>query len=127
MATFAQRGAAAHRNRMPVANGETIQLRRGQATVTVEGAMQSPNSVSVMNAEGLEVQVVLTDWWLPTDKVLPFDPSDPSSSEPRAGDEITSESGLVYEAMRPSESTPAVGSVCANKFWLVHTKETGVA
>ena len=113
---------------MPVAHGETVTLRRGETTITVVGAVQSPNTVSVLNAEGLEVQVAFTDWWLPLDQVL-LDAVDPRNNEPRAGDEITSEDGLVFEAMRPNEGTPAVGSVGLgrSKFWLVHTKHTGVA
>jgi hypothetical protein len=124
--TFAQRGAAAHRARIPVAHGETITFRRGQTTIVIEGASPSPNVVNVLNGDGLEIQVTVTDWWIPADKVL-LDLNNPANNEPRAGDEITSESGLVFEAMRPSESTPAVTTVCMGLFYVVHSKQTGVA
>lgn len=124
MPNLARRGASHHRRRMPVANGETITLRRGDKTITVEAAMQSPNSVSILNAEGLQVQVAMTDWWLPADQML-LDEAEAANNEPRMGDVITSEDGLVFEPMRPDAGTPAVGSVCMGKFWIVHTKQTG--
>lgn len=122
--TFAQRGARSFRNRMPKATGETVLLRRGSdIKITVEGAMRSPNSVSIMGDDGLEVHLALTDWWLPSDAVL-LDPDNPANNEPRAGDVVVSLSGEEFEGMRPSAGTPAVTSVCIGFYYVLHTKQT---
>ena len=120
MTTFAKRAAQHHRDRMPVAAGETITYRRGTESIKITGAMPSPSTATILGEEGFEISVVMVDWWIPADQFTLDD-------QPRMGDEIESEDGVLYEPMRPGQGAEAVVSVCDNKFYVAHCKQTGSA
>lgn len=88
--------------------------------------MRSPNSVSVLDSDGLEIQVTLTDWWLPADQVI-LDSVNPENNEPRAGDIVVSAAGEEFEGMRPGSGASASASVSMGQYHILHTKQIKAA